>query len=259
VAITIIGVKEHALTNKNQYNLLITIIFMFFYLRTFKTLLLPVLCLFAVLLTGCGEGFNVKQLAKGDIDFVADAHRKETERLLYELMGKLYKRNPRELAKQESATVEAQLSRLQAAVTEDSPLLIDGVEGVEILQLAFDQYYTGDRVFALIGGLISMMHKSYGYHVEFYILDQLDQQKLYNSARNIEIFSWRLRTEKYDSGERLLLSTELTGEATNLSFERLMAKLISMQDMMALIAADGNNRTINGVTQGVAQMIFLPI
>jgi len=104
-----------------------------------------------------------------------------------------------------------------------------------------------------------MAHKSYGYHVEFFILDKLDQQKLYNSARNIEIFSWRLRTDKDENGELLLLSTHIDGENTNLSFERLVSKLISIQDMMALIAADGDLRAINGVTQGVAKMIFLPI
>ena len=220
---------------------------------------LVVLLLFTFLLSGCGEGFNVKQLGKGDIDFVSDAHRKETERLLYELMEKLYRRNPAELSKQKNGTIDAQITRLKAAVNEDSPLLIDGIEGVDILQLAFDENYIGDRVFVLVGGLMSMVHKSYGYHIEFYLLDKLDQQKLYNSARNIEIFSWRLRTDKDDAGELLLLSTHIDGENTNLSFERLVSKLISIQDMMALIAADGDRRTINGVTQGVAKMIFLPI
>jgi hypothetical protein len=220
---------------------------------------LSIFCLITMLLVGCGQGFNVKQLGKGDIDFVSDAHRKETERLLYELMEKLYRRNPKELEKQQNATVDAQVARLKSAVNEDSPLLIDGVEGVDVLQLAFDKNYVGDRVFVLVSGLMSMAHKSYGYHVEFFILDKLDQQKLYNSARNIEIFSWRLRTDKNENGELLLLSTHIDGENTNLSFERLVSKLISIQDMMALIAADGDLRTINGVTQGVAKMIFLPI
>ncbi|MGS2716780.1 hypothetical protein ACVBE9_01285 [Eionea flava] len=211
------------------------------------------------MLAGCGEGFNVKQLGKGDIDFVADAHRKETERLLYELMEKLYKRNPSELAKQENNTIDAQVDRLRSAVKDDSPLLIDGIEGIAVLQLAFDKNYTGDRIFAVIAGLMSMVHQSYGYHLDFYVFDQLDEQKLYNSARNIETFSWRLRTEENENGQRLLLSTELTGETTNLSFERLIAKLVSIQDMMALIAADGDRRAINGVTQGVAKAIFLPL
>ncbi len=215
--------------------------------------------LFTIILAGCGGSFDVKQLGKGDIDFVADSHRKESERLLYELMEKLYKRNPNELAKQASPTVEAQVERLKAAIKEDSPLYIDGLEGVALLQQAFSPDFTGDRVFTLVGGLLSMVHKSYGYHVEFFIFDKLDQQKLYNSARNLEVSSWRLRTEKDIHGERLILSTELIGETTNLSFERLISKLISIQDMMAIIASDGGRRTINGVAQGVAKAVFLPI
>jgi hypothetical protein len=210
-------------------------------------------------LSGCGQTFDVKQLGKGDIDFVADAHRQETQRLLFELMEKLYKRNPNQLNKQLETTIEAQFSRLKTAINQGSPLLIDGLEGVELLKQAFDQAFTGDRVFTLVGGLLSMIQKSYGYHLEFYMFDSLDQQKLYNSARNVEVFSWRLRTEKDANQQLLILSTQLTGETTNLSFERLVSKLIAMQDMMALIAADGDRRAINGVAQGFAQMVFLPI
>ncbi|MFT5118125.1 MAG: hypothetical protein ACI9NY_001663 [Kiritimatiellia bacterium] len=222
------------------------------------------ICLLSLLiligaLGGCGQTFDVKQLGKGDIDFVADSHRKEAQRLLFELMEKLYKRNPNQLNKQLDTTIEAQVGRLKTAINQDSPLLIDGLEGVDLLKQAFDQEFTGDRVFTLVGGLLSMIHKSYGYHLEFYMFDTLDQQKLYNSARNIEVFSWRLRTAKDDSQQLLILSTQLMGETTNLSFERLVSKLIAMQDMMALIAADGDRRTINGVAQGFAQMVFLPI
>jgi len=213
----------------------------------------------AICLSGCGQSFSVKQLAKGDIDFVADSHRKEAELLLFELMEKLYKRNPRELKKQSHPTINAQINRLKASVYNDQPLLIDGLEGVELLKQSFDQDFQGDRVFMLIGGVLSMIHKSYGYHLEFFLLDRLDQQKLYNSARNLEVISWRLRTEKAADEQLLLLSTQLTGPTTNLSFERLISKLISMQDMMALIAADGDRRAINGVAQGFAKAVFLPI
>lgn len=210
-------------------------------------------------LAGCGQSFSVKQLGKGDIDFVADSHRKETERLLFELMEKLYKRNPRELNKQSTPDIAAQVARLQRAINPNSSLMVDGLEGVELLKQAFDPEFTGDRVFTLVGGLLSMVHKSYGYHTEFFLFDKLDKQKLYNAARNIEVASWRLRTAKGENDQLLILSTQLSGETTNLSFERLIAKLISMQDMMALIAADGDRRTINTLAQGVAKAVFLPI
>jgi hypothetical protein len=225
-----------------------------------KNTLLPLILFLSLLvLGGCGQSFSVKQLGKGDIDFVADSHRQETERLLFELMDKLYKRNPQELRKQSNPNVEAQISRLQEAINKNSPLFVDHLEGIALLEQAFNPAFTGDRVFTLVGGLLSMIHKSYGYHTEFFIFDKLDKQKLYNAARNIEVASWRLRMSKNTQGKPLILSTELKGDETNLSFERLIAKLISMQDMMALIAADGDRRTINSVAQGVAKAVFLPI
>lgn len=210
-------------------------------------------------MTACSSNFNVKQLAKGDIDFVADSHRHESERLLFELMDKLYKRNPKQLQKQGQASIEAQTKRLMDAIKPKTPLLIDGLEGAKLLTQGFDPDFDGDRVFTLIGGLLSMLHKSYGYHTEFFLFDQLDEEKLRKSARNFEVFSWRLRNSRNTTGELLLLSNELSGEQVNLSFERLIAKLISMQDMMSLIAADGDERTLRGVAQGVAKAVFLPI
>lgn len=217
-----------------------------------------VLCLIT-LLAGCGQSFSVKQLGKGDVDFVADNHRMEVEKQLYDLMTKLYKKNPKELHKQIEPSIDVQIARLQQSTIAGAPLLIDGHEGVELLRQAFDRNFTGDRVFTLVGGLLSMVHKSYGYHTEFFLFDKLDQQKLYDSARNIEIASWRLRTETDNDGQLLLESTVLSGPDTNLSFERLIAKLVSLQDMMARIAADVNRRTINGVAHGVARAVFIPI
>lgn len=225
-----------------------------------KNLSIGVILLFMVLsMNACNSHFTIRQLGKSDIDFVADAHRKETEQLLYQLLDKLYKRNPGELLKQQDPTIEAQTLRLQTAIKKSSPLIIDGLEGIDLLQQAFSPEFSGDRVFTLVGGLFSMIHKSYDYHVEFFILDQFDQQKLYNAARNIEIVSWRLRTAKDKYQQPLLLSSTLTGDSTNISFERLLSKLISLQDMMALIATDGNRRTINGVAQGLAKAAFFPI
>jgi len=216
------------------------------------------LVLLMMLLPGCGS-FNIKQLGKGDVDFISDAHRQGVDDLLYEMMVKLYRRNPAELNKQLEPSISAQVARLKASVVAGAPLVIDNIEGVALLRQAFDPDFEGDRVFTLVGGLLSMVHKSYGYHTEFFLFDTLNQQKLYDSARNIEAASWRLRTSTSTDGELLLLSTVLSGPDKNLGFERLVSKLISLQDMMAAIAADINKRTINGVAHGVARAVFIPI
>ena len=90
------------------------------------------------------------------------------------------------------------------------------------------------------------------------MFEQLDAQKLYNSARNLEIVAWRLSHSIKPNGEFYLLSNNTDGEI-NLSFERLLGKMIALQDMMASITADRSRRTINRVIHGIASIIFLPV
>lgn len=207
---------------------------------------------------GC-TSLDIKQLGKGGVNQVTDLQRQSVDELIYELTEKLYKRNPRELRKQPQATIESKISELRAQVINGQPLLINGAEDIAVLDDSFDPAFNGDRVYQLMAGLLSMVHKSYGYRTDFYLMDKLDQQKLYNSARNIEVLAWRLRNTRDANGEPLLLSTQLSGPVVNLSYERLYGKLIALQDMAALVAANGNTRLINSVAQGIVRVVFLPI
>jgi len=136
---------------------------------------------------------------------------------------------------------------------------LKGKRSVDAIRTAFDDAYPGDRVLALIAGLAAMVDRSYGDKREFFLLDSLDPQKLYNSARNIELAAWLLRTRTGPTGELLLLSHSLEGEAVNLSFERLFGKLISLQDTLAKVVAERSNRTIRTVVQRMMGAVFLPI
>lgn len=214
----------------------------------------------AVLLGGCAHTdqnrpFRLKNLAKSEIDMVADLHIEAVNRLARELTVKLYKRNPRELAKVPGMTVERRLQLLFG-----SPRLITHAElgnryAEKAVPLAFDPAFTGDRVFALMVGITGMLHASYNYRDEFYLLDEMDQQKLYNSARNLEAVAWRLNRYRRPDGEPYLLANA----PDNLSFERLFGKLIAHQDMMARIVSDSTNRAINTVVHGIASSTLLPI
>ncbi|HEX2769503.1 MAG TPA: hypothetical protein VHN12_09475, partial [Geobacteraceae bacterium] len=83
----------------------------------------------------------------------------------------------------------------------------------------------------------TMVLNSYDGHRSLYIFNMLDAQKLYNSARNIELASSLIRT-KYDSDNKQFLLSSGEGDDLNLSFERLFVKVINAQDMMAQIIAD---------------------
>ena len=125
--------------------------------------------------------------------------------------------------------------------------------------LAFNPEYSGDRVFAFGVGLASTVFLSYNGKTEFYLTDTLDAQKLYNSARNIEIAAWKLANARDSHGNVLIVSNEGAGDIVNLSFEREFGKMIAYQDVMAEVAAQRTNRIIRRVVQTVATAAFLPI
>ncbi|MBU2706293.1 hypothetical protein KCM76_09860 [Zooshikella marina] len=211
------------------------------------------------LLAGCGsQPFRVENLAKSDTDFVADTVRAEMRKHLATLMEKLYKRNPRELYKS-GATIKQRQALL---FDHYGPIRLPELKrkaSTDAILLAFDDSFNGDRVMAVMAGLTDMIRQSYDYHDEFFILDELNQQKLYNSARNLEILAWRLQSRKTPSGKPYLITNSLQQDAVNLSFERLFGKMIMLQDMMAQIVSSKNDRTINFLVRGVATTTFLPI
>ncbi len=211
-----------------------------------------------------GEGpgekkFNIKSLAKSDIDTILDIHVQEARSHLQELMIKLYKRNPRELKKSKYKTARENIVRVFDLEHEWNFPELEGKKGADAIQLAFDNSFEGDRVFSFIVGLTSMLMASYEYKTEFYLFDTVDPQKLYNSARNIEIAVWKIEHDMDMNGELFLYSNSLPGEVTNLSYERLFGKLIATQDMIAIIIADKTNRVIKKVFQSMATAVFFPI
>ena len=206
------------------------------------------------------EKTGISAIAKTDIDNVLDVHIRESQRLLKELMIKLYKRNPRELKKSELKLPEEHIVRLfELEHTWDFPEF-EGKYDVDVIKLTFTDEYEGDRVFSFIAGLTSMIMKSYNYQSEFYMFDSVDPQKLYNAARNIEIAIWKLEHDVDLKGELFLYSNSLPDEKViNLSYERLFGKLIATQDNIARVIANKKNRTITTVIQRMAGAVFIPI
>lgn len=211
-----------------------------------------------VLLPACsGRPVHIKNVAKSDVDLVADAHLQKMNALMKNLTVKLYKRNPRELHKQ-PYTVDFRLAQLFGRHRWSSFPELDDKDTIDAILLSFDDTFSSDRVFAMMVGLTTMIRASYNNQEEFFMFDSLDQQKLYNSARNIEILAWRLANKKNKENDPYLLTNSRAGEPVNLSFERLFGQMIAVQEMMARIVADRTNRTINHVVQTLASAVFLP-
>lgn len=203
--------------------------------------------------------FEVKQLGKSDVDIVIEIQIGYAMEHLKLLMEKLYRRNPREWRKGDHESMEYAVG----AVFGDHRAVwfpeLKGKRSIDAMYLAFDEKFQGDRVLALVEGLRGMIMDSYNGKQEIYLLDELDPQKIYYSARNVEIAVWKLSNDRDSAGNLFLISNETNGEVNNLSFERIFGKLISLQDSSARIVAEGTNRRIKNVIQSVATAIFFPI
>ena len=202
-------------------------------------------------------GFTPAQFVKTDIDRIAEAHERELLASFKLLAEKLYKRNPKEWKKGGWARPEEPVERLFGKQHNWHFAELDGKFGAEAVQLSLKPDYGGDRVFAFIAGLGGMALMAFNDRYEFFMTDDLDAQKLYNAARNVEIAVWKLGHDRAADGELLLLSNE-AGTASNLSFEREFGKAIGNLDLLSNIIADKSNRTVVKVVQSMATAVFLP-
>jgi hypothetical protein len=214
----------------------------------------------ALLLSACASdgSFAPSQLAKTEIDRVVEVHRRDIFASLKLLAEKLYRRNPREWKKGGYASPEAAVARLFDPQLAWRLPALDGKRGVDALLAGLREDYPGDRVAAFIGGLGGMLHATYNEKTEFFVLDDVDPQRLYNSARNIEIAVWKLANAHDVEGKPLLLTNEMQSIA-NLSFEREFGKMIGNLDLLSKIVVDKTNRTVVKVIQNMATAVFLPV
>jgi len=222
----------------------------------------------ALLLAGCATEMDrrgrtetrvdVKYLAKAEIDRIADANRSEVIDGLLLIAEKLYKRNPKEWGKGGLASREAAVDKLRHRQFRAWPELGGRREG-QAAALAFTEVYDGDRVAALVFGLLTMVDAAYEHKEDFYILDGLNETKLFNCARNMEIAIWKLGNDRNAAGQLFLLSNELDPANRNLSFEREFGRQTGLLDFMAKVVADRNGRTLSRLTHSVVSTIFLPV
>jgi len=220
----------------------------------------------ALPLAGCLS--SPGQLAKTDIDRIADLHRREAFASLKRLAEKLYRRNPREWRKGGHAGFEsavAQLSDPGRASLSPEPGVAGGRRSTTLILAGLREDYPHDRVAAFVGGLSNMLYDAFDGKAEFFVLDDLDAQKLYNAARNVEIAAWKLANARrtqleadIPAGAPILLSNEMS-PVQNLSFEREFGRLIGSLDILSQVAADKANRTVVKVVHNLATAVFLPI
>lgn len=206
------------------------------------------------------DSASINQLAKSDFDRLADMEYRQNQESLRRLMIKLYKRNPRELAKSTADSAEKMAAWVFAGASEHHWQFkaINYLQDTKAIFLAFDPNYQGDRVLPFIVGLQTMMAAAHGDKTEFFLTDNIDPQKIYNLARNFEIAAWKLSNSINAQGQLYLLTNEINADTHNLSFEREFGKMIGRTDFYAIALAEKSQRLISRVAQSLATAMFLP-
>lgn len=200
----------------------------------------------------------MQELLQSDSNRIASLAMRDNLDSLMRLMDKLYQRNPAEWRKTASSR-EAAMHQVRTAILERQAWpALQGVRDTQALSKALSPDFTGDRVGAFIYALGDMLVTAHGGKTNFYLLDGVHAQHIYNAARNVEIASWVLNTRKNDKGQLLLLSNHMSESERNLSFEREMGKLIARLDLVASFGTERVRRAAIGFGQSLVAGPFLP-
>jgi hypothetical protein len=206
------------------------------------------------------RSFSVRDLAKSDVDDIVEINQQEIIGILKTLTLKLYRRNPGEWRKSGYASADQATAALFEPIAHWHLSPQRNLMWESSLHDAWHEDYSDDRVKALMSGLLVMHMAAFNHQTEFYLLSELDAQKLYNAARNTEAVVWKLSNAKNARSDFFLLSNGFDANGVaNLSFERAFGKLIGIEDTLAKVIEDKNNRAIRFGVVNTATMIFLPI
>ena len=152
-----------------------------------------------------GADFRADELLQSESNRLALAAMRANQHSLLLLADKLYRRNPAEWRKS-AATREAALAEVEKAMAADTPWPpLAGKRDVAALTLALSPDFAGDRVAAFIVACNDNIVTAHGGRRDFYYLDSIDPQHIYNAARNMETALWILNSRRDARGAPLLL------------------------------------------------------
>ena len=192
-----------------------------------------------------GAPTHAAEMAQSDANRMATLAMQENLEGLLRLADKLYRRNPAEWRKGTATSREQALEQLRTAVLQRQPWApLQGRRDIAAMALALAPEFAGDRVAAFIHATADMVITAHGGKTEFFLLDGMDAQHLYNAARNVETAVW-------------LLAQRRNAQGRNLSFEREFGKIIARLDLLATFTTEKYRRAAISYVQGIVGGTFL--
>lgn len=204
-----------------------------------------------------------QELLQSDINRVATIAMRENLDALYRLADKLYRRNPAEWRKGNAPNRTEAVNLLRSCVEQRFgwPPLQERRD-IDALALALSPEFADDRVGSFIYAVADTMIVAHGDRTQFFLIDSLDAQHLYNAARNVEVAIWILAQRRNALGRPLLLADEINPAERNLSYEREFGKIIARLDLLAQVMTEKYRRAVISYVQtlvGGQLLQFLPV
>jgi hypothetical protein len=215
----------------------------------------------AVRSTERAEPYANQEWLQSSANRIANLSLRDNLQSIRRVQTTLYRRNPREWRKS-AASVEAAAQRAWDAVLTGPALPeLRGATGIEAIRLAFDtgpQSYQGDRVAALVVGWATMLKQANGDTWDQTLLDGVNAENSYRSARNFEISLWLISSKTGPDGQPLLLATEISERGRNLVADRELSKVVARLDLLAAQADEKYRRAALDFGQNWVMGVVMP-
>ncbi|MDP9909008.1 hypothetical protein J2W27_001110 [Variovorax boronicumulans] len=223
-----------------------------------------------LVLTGCSsfrsteraEPYGNQEWLQSGTNRIANLSLRDNLQSVRRVQTTLYRRNPREWRKS-AASMEEATQRTWDAVLQGTPLPeLRGATGIDAIRLAFEtgpQAYQGDRVAALVVGWASMLKQANGNTWDQTMIDGVDAENSYRTARNFEISLWLISSKTGPDGQPLLLATEISERGRNLVADRELSKVVARLDLLAAQADEKYRRAALDFGQNWVMGVVMPL
>lgn len=221
-------------------------------------------------LTGCSsfrsteraEPYGNQEWLQSGTNRIANLSLRDNLQSVRRVQTTLYRRNPREWRKS-SASMEEATQRTWDAVMQGTPLPeLRGATGIDAIRMAFEtgpQGYQGDRVAALVVGWAAMLKQANGNTWDQTMIDGVDAENSYRTARNFEISLWLISSKTSPDGQPLLLATEISERGRNLVADRELSKVVARLDLLAAQADEKYRRAALDFGQNWVMGVVMPL
>ncbi len=187
-----------------------------------------------------------KELVQSDVNRMATIAMADNLEALSQLASRLYDHNPSQL-KKSGLDKNAAIARLNNAIKSRTPWKNLGEKrALDAVALSLSPGFKGDRVAAFVYAASDIFIQAQGDRVEFYLLNGLDAQKLYNAARDVDKASQWLTTKNNPKIYALAMSNE---DAKY--YDKVFGKIIGRLDTLEEFVTEKYRRAGVGYIQGL--------